>query len=97
MQKHLECKVYGSVHGVGFRETTASSAKDLGLVGYVQNEPYGVHVVAEGDESVLREFFEKLHVGSAYSRVERIEEKWSEAAGAFKDFRIRYRNFLDRL
>ena len=98
MPKRLECTIYGKVHGVFYREAIFQHACDLSLTGFVQNEPNGtVRVVAEGEESVLKEFLPFLHAGSAFSKVERVEEAWPPATGEFKDFRIRFRNFFGQL
>lgn len=98
MQKRLTCIIRGRVRGVLYRDTTSRKARALGLVGFVENQPDStVLVVAEGEEPLLQEFLECLWKGSPFSKVARIEETWGDATGEFTDFRIRYRNFLDRL
>jgi len=42
------------------------------------------------------EFLTYLWKGPSLSKVERVDAMWSTATGEFSDFRIRYRNFLDR-
>lgn len=97
MRKHLECIIHGRVHGVFYRDATSRKARALGLNGFVENQPDNmVRVVAEGEEAVLREFLTYLWKGSPFSKVERVEEKWSDATGEFTDFQIMYRSFLDR-
>lgn len=98
MQKRLECIVSGRVRGVMYRDTACRRAKSLRLTGFVENQEdhATVQVVAEGEEVVLQEFLTYLWKGSPLSSVARIEEKWNEATHGFTDFRIRYRNFLDR-
>jgi acylphosphatase len=47
-------RVDGKVQGVWFRRSTVQKAKELGLTGFVQNEPGGsVYVEAEGEKSKL--------------------------------------------
>jgi acylphosphatase len=47
-------RVDGKVQGVWFRRSTMEKAKELGLKGFVQNEPDGsVYVEAEGEKSKL--------------------------------------------
>lgn len=98
MLKRLECIVSGRVRGVMYRDTACRRARALGLTGFVQNQDDGtVQVVAEGAETALRTFLPFVWKGSPLSKVEQVAESWSDAAGTFPDFRIRYRNFLDRL
>ncbi len=97
MRKRLTCIVHGRVHGVLYRDTTAQRAKALSLTGFVQNEPDDtVCVVAEGEEAVLKELLAYVRKGPPLASVERVDEVWGDATHEFADFRIRYRNFLDR-
>ena len=80
-----------------YRDTTARRARSLKITGFVQNQDDGsVWVVAEGPEETLRELLASLWKGSPFSKVAHIDEKWVAATGEFLDFRIRFRNFLDR-
>lgn len=98
MLRQIECIVSGRVQGVLFRNFVRSKARRLGLVGTVENLPDGtVRVVAQGDESDLKRCVENLKQGSVFSRVDAVDEKWSEVKQAFKDFRIIYHGFSDRL
>lgn len=95
MQKRLECKIIGIVQGVMFRDFVKRTAQKLGLTGTVENHPDGsVFVVAEGKEEQLKKFVPMLRkkplISRMVARVENIEETWSEATGAFPDFRILY-------
>lgn len=92
------CTVHGRVQGVMYRDATRRSARALKLFGFVQNQPDGtVQIIAEGEEVVLREFLSRLPIGSLFSKVERIDEVWSDATDEFNDFQIRYRSFFDHL
>lgn len=91
MQKRLECKIFGRVQLVMFRDFVQRKARARGLVGTVKNNPDGsVSVVAQGEEAKLQELLDLLHQGSVFSRVDRVEEHWGEALGEFKSFAILY-------
>jgi acylphosphatase len=55
--KHLNICVSGKVQGVFFRASTKEQADQLGIKGFVRNEPNGdVYIEAEGDEEKLKIF-----------------------------------------
>ena len=86
----LEALVHGRVQGVGFRVFVARSARDLGLKGWVANEPSGrLRCVAEGPPDDLRRLLETLRLGPPGAVVERVDESWPSATGAFSRFEIR--------
>ncbi|MCB8942640.1 MAG: acylphosphatase [Ardenticatenaceae bacterium] len=89
--KRIEAIVHGLVQGVSFRQYTQHEARQLGLVGWVRNEPdRTVRVVAEGDESALQKLAEWLHIGSPYGRVDKVDVKWGEATADFTRFEVRW-------
>jgi len=91
MKKRLECKVFGRVQLVMFRDFVQRKASSRGLVGTVKNNLDGsVTVVAQGEEPKLRELRNLLNKGSVFSRVDRVEEEWKEPLGEFKSFVILY-------
>jgi len=91
INKRVECKIYGRVQMVMFRDFAQRKAKKLGLAGFIKNmEDGSVFVVAEGDEEKLRKFLELLWKGSVFAKVERVEEKWGESVNEFSKFEIRY-------
>jgi len=91
MTKRLECKIFGRVQMVMFRDFAARKARSLGLVGTVENLKDGsVFVVAEGEEGKLYDYLEHLKKGPVLARVERLEKKWFPAASEFSDFKIKY-------
>jgi acylphosphatase len=68
--KHLNIKVSGKVQGVFFRVYTQKKAEELGLTGFVQNEPDGsVYIEAEGEEILLNELTKWCYSGSPDSEV----------------------------
>lgn len=98
MLRKIECVISGKVQGTLYRDFVRRKARGLGLVGTVENLPDGtVKVVAEGDESDLRSLIWYLKRGSMFSRVDAVDEKWSDAPQSFSDFQIVYKNFSDRI
>ena len=86
----LEAVVHGRVQGVGFRVFVARTARDLGLNGWVANEPSGrLRCVAEGPSEDLRRLLETLRRGPPGAVVQRVDEAWPPATGAFGRFEIR--------
>ena len=89
MQRRVSLKIWGSVQGVFFRQESRQKAGELGLSGYAQNEPDGtVLIVAEGEESLLKEFVEWCEKGPRQAKVVRTETLWQEPTGEFQDFTI---------
>jgi len=89
MQNRLECKIFGRVQLVMFRDFAKRKADKLGLLGTVENMDDGaVFVVAEGEKPKLEEFLKYLKKGPIFAKVSRIETEWFPATGTFNDFRI---------
>lgn len=89
--KRLEATVHGHVQGVSFRYYTQREAQRYNITGWVANQSDGtVIVVAEGTETDLAKLLEFLHLGAPASHVEKVDTQWSEAAGQFYRFSIRY-------
>ncbi len=90
MKRQVHVYYIGRVHGVGFRFTAESIANDLGVDGWVKNLSDGrVEVAAEGDESVLEDFLERI--SSAFSRYIRdVKIDWFQATGEFKGFSVKF-------
>lgn len=66
----IAANVKGRVHGVGFRYTTQSRARELGLAGWVRNERDGsVTVWAQGDAAAIEQLTSFLEAGPAAARV----------------------------
>ncbi len=88
MKKSIEAKITGKVQGVWFRKYTKEKADELGIKGFVRNEPDGsVYLEAEGDPYAMRIFKEWLFVGSPKSIVEGVQIKEVPVKN-FKDFKI---------
>lgn len=89
MTKRLECRIFGRVQFVMFRDFVKRKACNLGLFGTVENMGDGsVFVVAEGSGEKLEEFLPQLKKGPIFANVLRIETEWLPATGTFSGFRI---------
>lgn len=89
-EKRVQLVVSGRVQGVGFRYYTVDAAQQLGVTGFVRNQWNGdVEAVAEGEESLLRQFAAAVRKGPAFSRVDHCKETWSESTGEFATFTVR--------
>lgn len=90
MVKRVHLFISGKVQGVYYRAYTREVAERLGIKGWVRNLPDGrVEVVAEGDESALKNLIAWCWEGPPLAKVEYVEEIWEEPTGEFNDFRIR--------
>lgn len=88
----LRARIYGRVQMVMFRDFTQRTAKKLHLTGEVHNEPDGsVSVIAQGQQDALQNLLGRLHHGSLFSRVDRVDVQWLEQpTQSFSKFSIRY-------
>ena len=73
MNKHLNIKITGQVHGVGFRFTAHEQYVDLGLQGKAENIPEGILLDVEGPEDKLNQLIEWAHKGPSGARVQNVE------------------------
>jgi len=60
MTTRVRATIVGRVQGVGFRPTVYRYATQLGLSGYVRNDPQGVTLEVEGDDHKIGAFFNHL-------------------------------------
>jgi acylphosphatase len=87
--KHYNIKIYGRVHGVGFRWSAKHKAKALNIFGFVQNEAEGtVYLEAEGEERNLLTFIEWCRRGPLFAHVERLEFEEKTPVG-YNNFEIK--------
>lgn len=76
---------------VMFRDFVTRIARAQGIVGTVRNnEDRSVSIFAEGEDSKLEELLSRIKRGPLLARVDRVEEKWSEPLGGYKNFDILY-------
>lgn len=67
-------RVTGRVQGVGFRWHTVGHARELGVVGWVRNEPDGSVVIhVEGPHEAVSAMIDRLCVGPPAARVDKVE------------------------
>jgi len=72
--RRVHLLISGTVQGVGFREFTMRTARQLGIRGWVRNLPGGdVELEAEGVEAAMQEFEAKLNKGPRSSKVEKVQ------------------------
>lgn len=87
----LNAKVFGRVQGVWFRGTTQKMAEQLGLTGWVRNEPDGtVQVLAEGPKPAVEKLVEWLHEGPIYAKVTEVKYRINQGLRRFHNFTIKY-------
>lgn len=90
MIKHFDITIAGRVQGVFFRASTKRKADELGLSGFVRNEPDGtVRAEAEGDEEGLGPFVHWLHKGPPGAKVEAVATRES-AVKNYHGFQVQH-------
>ncbi|MVN92390.1 acylphosphatase [Mucilaginibacter aquatilis] len=84
--KHLNITVQGRVQGVSYRASTKAVADQLGVRGFVRNEPNGdVYIEAEADTMFLDMFLEWCNEGPQDAKVTEVKSNETELKN--------YRNF----
>jgi acylphosphatase len=87
----VHLKIHGKVQGVFFRATAKAKAGELGLVGWVRNNPEGsVEIIAEGHREDLESYITWCNSGPTNSRVDHVSVEWSDYEEEFEDFKIEY-------
>jgi acylphosphatase len=85
----VHIKVFGGVHGVGFRHVASELAKFYSLTGYVKNmSDKSVEIIAEGKKENLRLLALWASRGPDKAEVTKCETILSRATGEFSDFSI---------
>ncbi len=88
--KAVHALVDGRVQGVTYRQATRSTARGLGLVGWVRNLPDGrVEVWAQGEDESVARMVDWLWAGPAGARVARVESDVVAIDQSLNDFFIR--------
>ena len=89
-KKHLNIIIYGMVQGVSFRFWIEKKAQELGLTGFVRNEPNNsVYIEIEGEEAALKEFEAWCHYGPDTAQVDKIDVEYGEM-NRFEKFTTEY-------
>jgi len=87
--KHFTIIISGRVQGVFYRAFAKEKADELGIKGFVRNEPNGdVYIEAEAEEDDLYKFIKWCNLGPARAEVDHIEAIPGELAG-FSRFDIK--------
>lgn len=77
--KHYNIRISGKVQGVFFRKYAVEKALEIGVKGFVRNEPNGdVYCEAEGEELLLEAFVQCCHQGSPMSDVKDVKVEEAE-------------------
>ena len=83
-EKSLLIRIHGRVQGVGYRAWACAQARELGLSGWVRNEPDGsVTALVAGMAESVDGMLLRLHAGPPGARVAEIvlEDPQEEAPG----------------
>ena len=76
MIRHISISVKGKVQGVFFRATTKAKADELGITGFVRNQPdKSVYIEAEGNDASIDELIAWCKQGPPLAHVERCDTK----------------------
>lgn len=87
--KQIHLRVFGRVQGVYYRASAQREAKRLGLTGWVKNRnDSSVELVAEGEETGIKDLVAWANHGPGAARVERVDVRWRSFVGDYFDFRI---------
>ncbi|MFP4550942.1 MAG: acylphosphatase [Spirochaetales bacterium] len=88
-RKAFSARVHGRVQGVGFRYSTRSQAKRLGVKGFVRNEPDGtVRVDCEGNPTAVDQMAAWLKEGPGMAHVTDVEFTWRETEQGYARFTV---------
>jgi acylphosphatase len=86
---HIKIKVSGKVQGVYYRASAKEKADELGVCGFVRNEPNGdVYIEGEAPEEILYKFIKWCNLGPERAVVEKIDAKPGTVVG-FTKFEIK--------
>ena len=89
MIKHCVIKIYGDVHGVGFRWSAKQKAEELGIVGFVRNEPDGtVYIEVQGEDNDLEQFMAWCQQGPPPGQVKQVKCDYQDSQKIFTHFTI---------
>ena len=86
-QERAHVRISGQVQGVYFRDSTRQKAEELGLAGWVENQPDGrVEAVFEGPSERVREMIRWCEEGPPQASVENVDTDIKDATEDLEDF-----------
>ncbi len=86
--RQVKLRITGRVQGVFYRASTREKAQQLGIKGWVKNEPDGtVSAVGQGPDAKLQRWIEWCGEGPSEARVESVEVE-EQPIAAFQQFAI---------
>lgn len=87
----VRARVSGRVQGVAFRVSTRDEATELGLTGWVRNEPDGrVLLEAQGERDRVEAILEWCRQGPPGARVTSVDTEWMDDIEGERRFEIRH-------
>lgn len=87
--KGVNITVWGRVQGVGFRYFVYNYARNIGIVGWVKNNPdRSVTVCAEGSEPQIDMIVEAVKKGPSHAQVEKVKLQYYNSTGKYNEFNI---------
>jgi acylphosphatase len=90
--KHLNITVQGKVQGISYRASTKAVANQLGVTGFIKNEPDGsVYMEAEADDWNMQLFLDWCNEGPQGAVVTLLETNEGEIKN-YRNFEIVKRN-----
>jgi acylphosphatase len=83
-------RVSGRVQGVFFRDSTREKAQELGLSGYVKNNPDGdVEALFEGPKEAVEEMVRWCGQGPPHASVENVDADYEPPSDDLTGFEVR--------
>ncbi|MGD9596480.1 MAG: acylphosphatase, partial [Wolinella sp.] len=90
IKKQAKITISGIVQGVGFRPFVYNLATELGVGGYVLNNPQGVLIVAETDQNTLEEFIQAIRQNKPRNaKIDSFKVESDEKLVGYTSFEIR--------
>jgi len=82
-------KAYGDVQRVGYRFVVQDLAREMGVKGYVKNQPDGsVEIVAEASKETIDKFVNAVKFKQPPIDVARLDVAYAEATGEYQHFNL---------
>ena len=89
--QHLDIKIYGRVQEVFFRHLAKQKAEEMGINGFVRNEPDGaVYIEAEGQKENLEQFLNWCRQGPPSASIEKVDFEFKTEIKNFNKFSIQW-------